>query len=185
MLSHGANDLAFAPIVLVGAKTANPHGVSDDTAISPGDPLLIDFGASFGGFNADITRTVFFDHVGDEHAKIYEAVLAANIAGRAAAAPGMSAHELDVTTTAILKSSPFPDLIVHKTGHGLGLDVHEAPYVMIGNHMNLAAGMVITIEPGLYRPDDVGIRIEDDVVITRSGSRSLTQFDRALQIIAG
>ncbi len=183
MLAHDAHGFAFSPIALVGGKAANPHGMPDDTPIAAGDALLIDFGAHFAGFNADITRTTFCGHVSDEHAAIYETVLAANETGRATAAPGVTADQLDTTTTAVLKASSFADLIVHKTGHGLGLDVHEAPYIMVGNHQELAAGMVLTIEPGLYREGDVGIRIEDNVVITDDGARSLTQFDRSLRIV--
>lgn len=183
MLAHSAEGFSFSPIVLAGGKSANPHGATDDAPLTPGDALLIDFGARIGGFNADITRTAFCAHVSDEHAAIYETVLAANAAGRAAAGPGVTCHDLDVATTAVLKASPFADLVVHKTGHGLGLDVHEAPQIMVGNHLPLAPGMVMTIEPGLYRAGEIGVRIEDDVVIDASGARSLTQFDRSLKIL--
>jgi len=185
MLAHGADGFSFSPIVLAGGKSANPHGTPDDTPLQPGDALLIDFGARVAGFNADITRTAFCGHVSDEHAAIYETVLAANAAGREAARPGMTCHDLDVATTAVLKASPFADLVVHKTGHGLGLDVHEAPHVMIGNHFLLTPGMVVTIEPGLYRAGEIGVRIEDDVVMEKTGARSLSGFDRSLKVLGG
>ena len=132
----------------------------------PGDALLIDFGAKIEGFSADITRTFFCEHVDDRHAAIYETVRQANALGRRMAGPGVTAHELDTAVTGVLRASPFADMIVHKTGHGLGLDVHEAPQVMVGNRQRLEPGFVITIEPGLYGAGDVGVRIEDDVTIT-------------------
>jgi Xaa-Pro dipeptidase len=144
---------------------------------------LIDFGASAGGYNADITRTVFCGHVTDAHARIYETVLAANTKGRDVAGPNLTAHDLDVAVNRVLAESPYADLIVHKTGHGLGLDVHEAPQIMRGNRRQLVPGTVFTIEPGLYRPGEIGVRIEDNVVTLPEGSRSLTGFTRDLTVV--
>ena len=136
MLAHGSAAFGFDPIVLAGANAANPHGTPGDTPLEPGDALLIDFGAKIDGFSADITRTFFCEHVNDRHAEIYETVRAANALGRRVAGPGVTAHDLDTAVTDVLRSSPFADMIVHKTGHGLGLDVHEAPQVMVGNHQD-------------------------------------------------
>ena len=183
MLAHGSDGFGFEPIVLAGAKAANPHGTPDDTPLEPGEALLIDFGAKIDGYSADITRTFFCEHVSERHAAIYEAVRAANAHGRSLARPGITAHDLDTAVTGSLRASPFADMIVHKTGHGLGLDVHEAPQIMVGNHQSLEPGYVLTIEPGLYRAGDVGVRIEDDVTITEDGSRSLTSFPRELRLI--
>ena len=185
MLANGADGFAFDPLVLAGGNAANPHGVPGERPLAAGEPLLIDFGAHLGGYNADITRTFFCEHASDQHARIYETVLAANTKGRAVACPDLTAHDLDETVTGVLAASPFADLIVHKTGHGLGLDVHEAPQVMIGNHVPLVAGTILTIEPGLYRPGEIGVRIEDDVLIERDGCRSLTSFPRELSIVGG
>jgi Xaa-Pro dipeptidase len=178
MLSHGAQGFAFDPIVLSGPNSADPHGTPGERAVGPGEPLLIDFGASFGGMNADITRTFFCQHAPDAYREIYATVLAANARGKEVAAPDVTCDTLDRETTSLLAASPFADMIVHKTGHGLGLDVHEAPQVMIGNATKLRPGTIITIEPGLYRPGAIGVRIEDDVLITETGSESLTSFDR-------
>ena len=183
MLACGADGFSFDPIVLVGGNAANPHGAPGDTALAPGQALLIDYGASFDGMNADITRTFFCGHVSDDHAAIYQTVLAANEKGRAIAAPTLTAHDLDVAVTAVLAASPFASLIMHKTGHGLGLDIHEAPQIMKGNMQRLITGTVFTIEPGLYRSGDVGVRIEDNVVTTDAGARSLTSFPRDLTLI--
>lgn len=178
MLAEGAAGFAFDPIVLSGPNSADPHGTPGDRSVAPGEPLLIDFGASYGGMNADITRTFFCQHVPDEFQPIYDAVQAANARGKVIAAPGVTCDAVDRGTTDVLAASQYADMIVHKTGHGLGLDVHEAPQVMIGNHTELRPGCVITIEPGLYRPGSIGIRIEDDVLITDTGAESLTSFPR-------
>jgi Xaa-Pro aminopeptidase len=179
MLEHGADGFGFEPIVLTGAMTADPHGVSShERQLTPGDPILIDFGALYGGYSADITRTVFCRHARSEHREIHAVVQAANTRGREIAGPAITAHELDTAVTDILRRSPFPELIVHKTGHGLGLDIHEGPHLMEGNHTQLLPRMTCTIEPGLYRTGDIGVRIEDDVLITADGCISLTEFSR-------
>ena len=183
MLSHGATGFAFEPIVLSGGEAANPHGHSSERKLKPGQALLIDFGASYGVMHADITRTFFCDHVPDEHASIYETVKAANDSGKQAAKPGVAVETVDASASAILKDSAYADMILHKTGHGLGREVHEAPQVMKGNRMPLQPGMVITVEPGLYRHNEIGVRIEDDVLITESGHESLTSYSRDIQII--
>ena len=181
MLAHGAEGFAFEPLVLAGAKAANPHGMPDEAPVRPGDALIIDFGARLDGYNADITRTFFCERVSDRHAEIYETVLEANRLGRRLSKPGITAHELDTTVTDQLRNSPFADMIVHKLGHGLGLDVHEAPHIMEDNHQEMEPGFVITIEPGLYKADEIGVRIEDDVAITSGGAKSLTSFPRELR----
>lgn len=178
LLHHGAEGFAFDPLILSGPNAADCHGTPGARPLAPGDPLLIDFGAQYGGMNADITRTFFCEHVTDEDLAVYETVRAANSRGKEIAAPGVTCDTLDRETTGVLQGSDFSDMIVHKTGHGLGLDVHEAPQVMIGNQTALAPGMVVTIEPGLYRPGSIGVRIEDDVLITSDGCESLTQFPR-------
>ncbi|WP_136659485.1 Xaa-Pro peptidase family protein [Nitratireductor sp. XY-223] len=186
MLESGAEGFAFEPIVLTGAMSADPHGEpSGERRLRDGDPLLIDFGALYGGYSADLTRTFFCGHASDEHRSIYETVKKANAEGRAQARPGISAHDLDMATTGVLRASPHAELIVHKTGHGLGLDVHEAPQIMEGNGQALLPGMVFTVEPGLYRSGDIGVRIEDDVLVTEDGSVSLSSFERELTIIGG
>ncbi|MEX0345224.1 MAG: M24 family metallopeptidase [Rhizobiaceae bacterium] len=185
ILANGADGLAFDPIVLAGGNSANPHGVSGGTQLMAGDPLLIDFGAQYAGYNADITRTFFCGHPKGDHAEIYQTVLEANEKGCSVAGPELTAHELDEAVTGVLAQSRFADLIVHKTGHGLGLDVHEAPQVMTGNRAQLVEGALVTIEPGLYRTGEIGVRIEDDVLMEAGGCRSLTSFPRELTVVGG
>ena len=180
----GAEGIAFDPIVLAGENSALPHGHSrNDYQIKEGDCLLFDFGATVNGYHSDITRTFFVKSASDEQINFYETVLKANKIGLEISKPGLSLHELDDSVLNILEDSDFSEFIVHKTGHGLGLDVHEDPYVMRKNYDLLEEGMVITIEPGLYKKESLGVRIEDDVVITKDGCKSLTTFSKKLTII--
>ena len=184
LFAAGAEDFAFPPIVAANTNSAQPHAHSRaDYQVKAGDALLIDFGARAGGVCADITRTFFVGHCDDQHAEVYNTVLAANRAGLTAASPGASAHDVDEATTAVLETSAFAERIRHKTGHGLGRDIHEDPYIMRGNHEPLTPGMVFTVEPGLYELSEFGVRIEDDVLITDTGSESLTRFDKTLTVI--
>jgi Xaa-Pro dipeptidase len=184
MLAHGATGFAFEPIVLCGGAAADPHGDASERTVAAGNVLLIDFGASYGDMHADITRTVFCEHASDAHAAIYETVLSANEAGRQAVRAGASVGDVDAAATDRLLDSPFADLILHKTGHGLGREVHEAPAVMRSNTDPQRTGMVFTIEPGLYRRNDIGVRIEDNVVVTENGHDCLTQFNREIMTLA-
>ena len=184
LFRSGAEENAFRPIVAAGDNSARPHASARaDYAIRPGDALLLDFGAHWGGLNADITRTVFVGHASDEAHAVYEAVLAANRTGLQVTRPGVTAHDVDDAVMGMLEASSFADRIRSKTGHGLGRQVHEAPYIMRGNHQVLRPGMVFTVEPGLYRIGGFGVRIEDDVLVTADGCRSLTSFPRELTII--
>lgn len=184
LFSEGAEDMAFPPIVAAGDNAARPHAhARADYALKAGDALLIDFGARKHGFAADITRTVFLDHASDRAQAVYDTVLRANRRGNEIARAGVTAHEIDDAVTGVLEQSPFADYIRTKTGHGLGREVHEAPYIMRGNHQVLPAGTVFTNEPGLYIPGELGVRIEDDVVITDTGCTPLTRFAKELTVL--
>ena len=184
LFAAGAEDFAFHPIVAAGDNSARPHAKARaDYAIAPGDALLIDFGARVDGLCADITRTFFVGAPSDEARSVYAAVLDANAAGHAATRPGATAHDVDDAVISVLEAGPYADRIRTKTGHGLGRDVHEAPYIMRGNDQVLEPGMVFTNEPGLYRIGAFGVRIEDDVLVTEGGARSLTSFPKELTII--
>ena len=130
-----------------------------------------------------MTRTVFVGEPSAEAQALYETVREANRIGRAFARPGVTAGAVDDAVQSFLEQSPFVEGDLIKTGHGLGLDVHEAPQIMRGNDIVLEPGMVFTIEPGLYLPGRRGVRIEDDVVVTDSGIESLTTFPRDLRIV--
>ncbi len=184
LFAAGAEALAFPPIVTAGDESARPHGrARPDYRVRPGDALLFDLGARKHGFAADITRTVFVDHATDEGRAVYETVLAANAAGHRIAGPGITAHDIDDAVTSVLEASPFAKRIRTRTGHGLGREVHEAPYIMRGNPETMQPGMVFTNEPGLYEIGSFGVRIEDDMLITDTGCRSLTSFPKKLTIV--
>ena len=180
----GAEGFAFETILHSGANTALPHTGPLDYRLQSGDALLIDFGATYQGYCADITRTVFWEEPTAAFRQFYEAVRQANEAGRAAAKPGNTAGAVDRAAQAVLIQAGYETLIRHRTGHGLGLEAHESPYLVDGNEQVLEPGMIITVEPGIYEMGILGVRIEDDLLITAEGAESLTCFPRELQVIA-
>jgi len=185
LFAHGAQSLSFPSIVAAGGHSANPHASARDVAVKSGDPLLFDLGARIDGLCADITRTVFVGHATDRHLDIHATVLAANRAGVDAVRPGVTAHDIDEAASRVLERSAHAEHVLTRTGHGLGREVHEDPYIMRGNHQALEPTMVFTVEPGLYAPGDIGVRIEDDVVVTERGAESLTRFSREALIVGG
>ncbi len=179
----GGEGLSFGTILHAGVNSPLPHSGPLDYRIQHGDPLIIDFGAKFNGYCADITRTCFVGAVNDEQRDFYAVVQAANEAGRLAAAPGATAESVDIAARQVIIDAGYGDLIRHRTGHGIGLEAHEPPYLVIGNQRLLEPGMVFTVEPGIYRMGEIGVRIEDNVLITEDGAESLTTFPRDLLVL--
>jgi Xaa-Pro dipeptidase len=180
MLQAGAEDLSFGSIVAGGPNSANPHATPTDRPIQPGDLLVIDFGAKVNGYCADITRTFAIGQIDLELVKIHEITQAANAAARDFARPGVSAHSVDQAARSVIEQAGYGQYFTHRLGHGLGLEGHEPPYMHGGNPLILQPGMTFTIEPGIYLPGRGGVRVEDDVIITADGCRSLTTFPREL-----
>lgn len=176
-------EMPFAPIVSGGPHSADPHASPGERALQEGDLLVIDWGASYQGYFSDITRTFAIGKIEPEFEKIYQLVLKANAAGRAACKPENLAGDVDQAARSVIEAGGYGIYFRHRTGHGLGLEVHEEPYMRTGNPMPLAPGMTFTVEPGIYLLDRGGVRIEDDVVITSTGSQSLTDLPRELQIL--
>lgn len=184
LLRHGSDpELPFAPIVSGGPNSANPHATPSDRPISPGDLLVIDWGAAVDGYFSDITRTFAIGPVEAELERIAQVVAEANAAGRAAARPGIQAGEVDQAARSVIEAAGYGPYFIHRTGHGLGLEGHEPPYIRAGNPLRLAPGMTFTVEPGIYLPGRNGVRIEDDVVITADGAESLTDLPRELRTL--
>lgn len=183
ILAAGADGLAFDTIVSAGPNAASPHAVPTDRPIQKGDLLIIDWGAVADGYVSDITRTFAVGSVTEELHLVYDVVLAANEAGRRAAHPGATGAEIDRAARSVIENAGYGDYFIHRTGHGLGIEPHESPSLVAGNDEPLPEGAVFTVEPGIYLPNRAGVRIEDDVVLTAGGHRSLTSFPRALTTV--
>lgn len=176
-------ELPFAPIVASGPNSANPHAMPSERKVEQGDLLLFDWGASYQGYASDITRTFAVGKVSEEFSRIYELVKQANAAGRQAGKPGLRAGDVDHAARDVIRRGNYGPNFTHRTGHGLGMEGHEGPYIFAENDLLLQEGMVYTVEPGIYLPGKGGVRIEDDVVVTAEGSLSLTDFSRELAIL--
>ena len=170
--------MPFSPIVAFGENSANPHAVPTERTLQPGDLVLIDWGAGFEGYFSDITRTFTFGEVDSALKKVGDIVLEANQAARNAGIPGVDAGSIDRAARSVIEGAGYGEAFIHRTGHGLGMEAHEAPYIFAGNDLILAPGMTFTIEPGVYLPGKGGVRIEDDVVMTEKGLASLTDMPR-------
>ncbi|HSJ53274.1 MAG TPA: M24 family metallopeptidase, partial [Anaerolineae bacterium] len=180
MLRQGGEEEAFAPIVVAGPNSASPHAGPSDRPLAEGDLVTIDWGTSYRGYRSDITRTFVLGEPSDEIVRIYDAVLAANQSGRLATRPGLPAQEVDRAARRAITLAGYGQYFIHRTGHGLGLETHEPPYVVEGNLEILQPGMLITVEPGVYVPGLGGVRIEDDVLVTAEGRDTLTSLPREL-----
>jgi Xaa-Pro dipeptidase len=184
LLRQGSDSqLPFTPIVASGPNSANPHSFPGERHLQEGDMLIIDWGANIGGYYSDLTRTFALGEPGDEMKTIAKIVKMANKAAREIAAPGVAAQDIDQAARQVIEEAGFGKYFVHRTGHGLGLEGHEAPYIRDGNLQSLEPGMTFTIEPGIYLPGRGGVRIEDDVLITDQGLRSFSDLPRALHIL--
>ncbi len=183
LLKNGSGELPFQPIVASGANSADPHATPSDHVIQPGELLLFDWGASYEGYASDITRTFAVEDVDPIFFNIAEIVMRANQKGFKTAMPGVTASSIDDATREVISHSGYGEYFFHRTGHGLGMEGHETPYIFSENSVVLRPGMVFTIEPGIYLSGKGGVRIEDDVVITENGAESLTDLPRELQTI--
>jgi Xaa-Pro aminopeptidase len=166
-----------------GPNGASPHQTASERVIGPGDALVCDWGGTLQGYNSDVTRTAHVGEPSPEFVRGYEAVLAANQAAFEAVRPGVPCQEIDRAARSILTDAGYGDAFIHRTGHGLGLSLHEEPYLVEGNLLPLAEGMVFSDEPGVYFPGQFGIRIEDTVVCTADGGRRLNEATRTLRVM--
>jgi Xaa-Pro aminopeptidase len=176
----GSEGFAFPSIVASGPRAALPHAHSSTRELESGDFLLMDFGAVVDGYCSDLTRTVVVGRASDEQRGVYEIVRIANERASSGVRAGMSGRDADGLARDYIERAGFGPLFGHSLGHGIGLEVHEAPRLARTAEGSLAEGAVVTIEPGIYRPGWGGVRIEDDVVLEAGGPRILTQFAREL-----
>ena len=174
---------SFDTVVQSGPNSAQPHLGPGGRHLAPGDLVLMDFGVACDGYRADTTRTVVVGAPDGRQSEVHRLVLVAHDAAVAAVRPGVTVAEVDEAARAVLRDAGLGDRFIHRVGHGLGLEVHEDPSLDPGGETVLDEGMVVTIEPGVYLPGWGGIRIEDDVVVERSGGRMLTRADRSLRSV--
>lgn len=174
MRRQGAAGTAFSTIMASGPRSALPHGVASDRQLQSGDLLTMDFGAFYRGYNSDMTRTVVLGEPNEKQQEIYHIVLAAQLAGVAAVREGITAREVDEAARQVITDRGYGEYFGHGTGHGVGVAIHERPRVAAKDDTVLKAGMVVTVEPGIYLPDWGGVRIEDSVLVTKEGCEIFT-----------
>ncbi len=174
------HDQALFWIVASGPNSASPHHEPTDRIIQPGDLVVVDFGGKHRGYCSDTTRTFVVGPPSPEQSEVHAAVRAAQEAASSAVAPGVSAEEIDQVARQTITEAGYGEYFIHRTGHGIGLEGHEHPYLVEGNSEKLEPGMCFSIEPGIYLPDQFGVRIEDIVTVTENGVESLNQANRAL-----
>ena len=168
-------------LALGGANSANPHGVSGDYVFQEGDIVLMDFCAYYNFYWSDITRCVFIGNVKPKLGEIYDIVKKANLAAIAKVKPGVKAREIDKAARDVITEAGYGEFFLHRTGHGLGLSVHEEPFITSVNDIILEEGMTFTIEPGIYLEGIGGVRLEDDILVTKDGCRILTSTSKNIE----
>ncbi len=183
MRKQGATSSSFDIIVASGARSALPHGVATDKVIEKGDFVTMDFGALYNGYISDITRTVAVGEPSAELKNIYEIVREAQQHGMDHIKPGLTGKEADALTRDIITGKGYGEYFGHSTGHGIGVEVHEGPFLSSKSEIVLEPNMAVTVEPGIYLPGVGGVRIEDDTIITDTGNESLTHSTKDLIIL--
>jgi len=180
----GATAASFPPIVAVGVRSALPHArPTTETRIGQDDFVLIDWGATGRPYKSDLTRVLVTGKVTPKFEAVYRTVLSAQERGIAAIRPGVKAHDVDAEARSVIEEAGFGRFFDHGLGHGLGMDIHEAPRIRKESNVLLEPGMVITVEPGIYLPDWGGIRIEDDVLVTPDGCEVLSHVPKSLESV--
>ena len=184
LLKNGSDsEMPFSPIVSAGPNSANPHASPSERKLQAGDLLVVDWGAAYGGYISDLTRTFAVGEVDDECNKIHKIVQEANAAGRAAGKPGAPCAAVDKATRDVIEASGYGKHFTHRTGHGIGMEGHEEPYMRGDNMQILEPGMAYTVEPGIYLTNRNGVRIEDNVVVTETGADCLSDMPREIQVV--
>jgi Xaa-Pro aminopeptidase len=179
----GAQRSAFSIVVGSGHRASLPHAAPTDKVLRAGDVIVLDYGVHFQGYNSDMTRTLFLGRMTERQRNIYSVVLQAQIEALDSVRPGIKCSELDQVAREIIAREGYGKFFGHGLGHGIGRDVHEAPRLAQDNDSSLEAGMLITIEPGIYIPDWGGVRIEDTVLVTPEGCEVLTRAPKELMVL--
>lgn len=179
----GSSQPSFAPLICCGANCAEPHHDTGDDVLQDGDSVILDVGLTWQDYCSDMTRTVFIGHASDEQKRVYDLVCAANAAGRAAVHPGAALRDIDHAARKVIEDAGYGAYFIHRTGHGIGLEVHEFPDVSASSDAVAQPGMTFSIEPGIYLPGRFGVRVEDLVAVTPDGCETLNAAPRHLQIL--
>lgn len=183
MLSHGADALSFDTIAVSGKNSSLPHGVPSDKKIEKGDFITMDFGAVVNGYHSDMTRTVALGYVSDEQKKVYDTVLMAQKTALESIRAGIKCCDADALARNVIERAGYGEFFRHGLGHGVGVEIHEAPNLSPRSEATLKEGMIVTVEPGIYLPNRFGVRIEDMVCVSENGCENLTKADKSLIIL--
>ncbi len=183
LIELGGEELSFEPIVASGPNSSMPHYNDDKRVIEEQDLVILDYGCRYKGYCSDISRTVFIGEPTEEQKKIYEIVLRANNEAEKAVKEGVKAEDIDKTARKIIADEGYGQYFINRTGHGIGLAVHEAPYIKDGNKQVLKTGMAFSVEPGIYIPGKFGMRVEDIVVVDGEGSIILNKANKDMVVV--
>lgn len=183
LMSLGAEGLSFPTICVSGVNTTQPHGEPTDKVIEDGDFVTMDFGAVVEGYCGDMTRTIAVGHVSEKQREVYDVVLRSQLAGLDACRAGVRCRDVDAVSRNIIKDAGYGEFYIHGTGHGVGTEVHEAPTLNSRSDEILAEFMPVTVEPGIYIPNEFGVRIEDLAIITEFGIINTVKSEKELIII--
>lgn len=180
---HGADGFSFYPLIAYGANAAEPHHDSDNSILSEGDSVILDIGGRKNHYSADMTRTVFFKELKEEYKNIYNIVREANLKAIELVKPGVRFCDIDKEARDVIEKEGYGKYFTHRTGHNIGIDVHEYPDVGAANEMEVQEGMIFSIEPGIYLPGKWGVRIEDLVLVTKDGCEVLNKYSKELKVL--
>ena len=183
LMSLGAEGLSFPTICVSGVNTTQPHGEPTDKVIEDGDFVTMDFGAVVEGYCGDMTRTIAVGHVSEKQREVYDVVLRSQLAGLDACRAGVRCRDIDAVSRNIIDDAGYGEFYIHGTGHGVGTEVHEAPTLNSRSDEILAEFMPVTVEPGIYIPNEFGVRIEDLAIITEFGIINTVKSEKELIII--
>ena len=183
LMSLGAEGLSFPTICVSGVNTTQPHGEPTDKVIEDGDFVTMDFGAVVEGYCGDMTRTIAVGHVSEKQREVYDVVLRSQLAGLDACRAGVRCRDIDAVSRNIIEDAGYGEFYIHGTGHGVGTEVHEAPTLNSRSDEILAEFMPVTVEPGIYIPNEFGVRIEDLAIITEFGIINTVKSEKELIII--
>lgn len=180
---YDTDSFSFYPLIAYGKNAAEPHHSSDSTSLKTGDSVIMDIGGWTNSYCSDMTRTVFYGEPEEEYKNIYNIVLQANLRGIDAVKPGVKLGDIDKAARDVIEKAGYGKYFTHRTGHNVGIDVHEYPDVGIGSSIVAEEGMIFSIEPGIYVSGKCGVRIEDLVLVTKDGCQVLNGYTKELQVI--